>query len=94
MDSNNPLAKRGAMGDRAHKHERQAEVKKRFAEDFCFHIVYFPFIVLVFRDLSSLPPSPRATACQGELSSGRYVMSHFSELYRKQKPRFQINLLR
>ena len=38
------------LRDRAPKHEHQAEAKKYFADDFCFHVVYFSFLVLAFRD--------------------------------------------
>jgi hypothetical protein len=38
MDSNNPAAH---LADRAYKHERQAEAKKHFADDFCFHVICF-----------------------------------------------------
>jgi hypothetical protein len=27
------------LGDRAPKHEHQAEAKKDFADDFCFHVI-------------------------------------------------------
>ena len=32
----------------------QAEAKKQFADDLCFHVIYFPFLVLAFAELSSL----------------------------------------
>jgi hypothetical protein len=50
----NCLAIAAHLRDRAPKHERQAEAKKQFADDFCFHVIYFPFLVLAFFDFSSL----------------------------------------
>jgi hypothetical protein len=38
------------LRDRATKHENKPEAKKDSADDFCFHVVDFPFIVLAFRD--------------------------------------------
>jgi hypothetical protein len=32
------------LWDRADKHERQAEAKKHLADDFCFHVICFPFL--------------------------------------------------
>jgi hypothetical protein len=42
------------LRDRAPKHEHQAEAKKDSADDFHFHVIHFPFLVLAFRDLSLL----------------------------------------
>ena len=42
------------LSDRARKHEHQAKAKNEFADDFCFHVIYFPFVVLAFFDFSSL----------------------------------------
>jgi hypothetical protein len=42
------------LRDRASKHECQAKAKKEFADDFCVHVTYFPFVVLAFFDFSSL----------------------------------------
>ncbi len=42
------------LRDRAPKHEHQAKAKKEFADDFCFHVIYFPFVVLAFFDFSLL----------------------------------------
>jgi hypothetical protein len=56
MDSDNREAWRVIamhLGDRAPKHEHQAEAKKDFTNDLCFHVIYFLF-VLAFRDLSLL----------------------------------------
>jgi hypothetical protein len=40
--------------DRARKHQHQGKAKKEFADDFCVHVIYFPFVVLAFFDFSSL----------------------------------------
>src|SRR5262249_15532385 len=37
------------LRDRASKHENKPEAKKDSANDLCFHVIYFPFIVLAFR---------------------------------------------
>ncbi len=41
------------LSDRAPKHEHQAEAKKEFADDICFHFYLFFFLVLAFGELSS-----------------------------------------
>jgi hypothetical protein len=40
----NCLAIAAHLRDRAPKHEHQAETKHEFADDFCFHAIYFSFL--------------------------------------------------
>jgi hypothetical protein len=40
----NCLAIAAHLRDRAPKHEHQADAKKEFADDFCFHVIYFSFL--------------------------------------------------
>jgi hypothetical protein len=58
------------LSDRAPKHEHQAEAKKEFADDICFHFSFSFLSCLAFRDLSSLRAHFRPFIALGSHSRG------------------------